>query len=98
VTLQEAWAAVVAHESGGRLEAIGDDGRACGLGQMWWVFRKDYWPHWAWLALAAADQVAFENCVKRHKDAASVGLRHFYTTIYNPRAVAADLASDPIVF
>jgi hypothetical protein len=96
LTLEQAWLLVVKRESKGVADAIGDDGKAAGLGQMWWVFRKDYWPPWAWMVLAVADQIAFSNCVKRHPAAASVGLRHFYETVYNPHASAPELPDEQI--
>ena len=97
MTIDQAWQLVVARESHGVPTAIGDDGRAAGLGQMWWVFRKDYWPSWAWDMLAHADQIAFENCINRHPEAAAQGLRYFYETIYNPHASAPEFPAEPIV-
>lgn len=94
MTVAEAWNAVKQHESGNRLDAIGDNGRAGGAGQMWWVFRRDYWPSWAWNVLETLDRLAFANCLEKHKPINS--LREFYETVYNPHAQAADLPEDQV--
>lgn|SRR5574340_56799 len=96
MTISDAWRLVVKHESNGDPQAIGDDGRAAGLGQMWWVFRKDYWPSWAWSILEIADNAAFVNFVRRHPHDAAQGLRHLYENVYNPHAVAPDLPTEKI--
>lgn len=50
-------------ESGGRLDAIGDNGLAAGRYQMHWDWRKDYWPAWAWEVLALLDRWAIEHFI-----------------------------------
>ena len=93
MTLNEAWEHVKMHESRNRLDEIGDDGRAGGAAQMWWVFRKDHWPAWCWNVLEAMDRLAFAACLKRHPGKT---LRQWYETVYNPNAHAPDLPDDPV--
>src|ERR1700730_11927270 len=47
-------------ETNDRLKDIGDGGRAGGKFQMHWDWRVDYWPEWAWEALALIDRAALE--------------------------------------
>lgn len=93
LTFDQAWGFLKAHESKGDLSAIGDDGRAGGAGQMWWVFRKDYWPPWCWLALEQMDKMALRNCLVKHP---GLTFRHFYETVYNPHSTAPDLPDEPV--
>lgn len=93
MTIDEAWEHVKRHESPayrdhGVLSEIGDDGRAIGTGQMWGVFRKDYWPLWCWNVLEAMDRLAFKECLRRHPGKT---LRQWYETVYNPNSHAPDL-------
>lgn len=94
MTIREAWQFVKQRESQGRLDAIGDDGRAGGAGQMWWVFRKTYWPAWCWRALEVLDGVAFEAAIKRHSPVTS--LRDFYEHTYNPHSSAPELPTEAV--
>lgn len=94
LSFSQAWGFLKQHESKGDIRAIGDDGRAGGAGQMWWVFRKDYWPDWCWQALEKMDQLAFRECLRRHPGKT---LRQFYETVYNPHSSAPDLPDEPVV-
>lgn len=93
LTLEQAWAALKQHESKGNIRAIGDAGKAAGAGQMWWVFRLDYWPSWCWEALERMDAIAFRNCLAKHP---GLSLRQFYETVYNPHSSAPDLPDEPV--
>ncbi len=81
MTITRAWALIIELESRGNTQAIGDDGRAGGLGQMWWVFRKDYWPPWAWNVLAELDYIAFRTFVRANP---ALNLRELYNRHYDP--------------
>ena len=95
MTIETAWGFVQRHESQGDLEAIGDDGRAGGVGQMWWVFRREWWPDWCWKLLAVMDGLAFRRCVMARGK--GLTLREFYCTVYNPGAKdVEDLPDAPL--
>lgn len=93
ISIEQAWHLVCQHESRGQLDAIGDDGMAGGAGQMWWSFRRDYWPTWAWNVLEALDAKAFRNFVLKHP---GLTLRELYEQHYNPHGSAPDLPAEPI--
>jgi len=96
MTSQKAWTLVKLHESNGKLDAIGDNGRAGGAGQMWWSFRKDNWPAWGWNVLEMLDGLAFVACLAKHSPITS--LREFYETVYNPGSKAPDLPAEDVEF
>lgn len=91
ISIAEAWDIVTRHESRGNERAIGDSGRAAGMGQEWWIFRKQWWPSWCWDLLAQLDYLAFRACMRATLKERS--LREWYETVYNPNAVAPDLPS-----
>lgn len=47
-------------ETSNHPRSVGDDGLASGLFQMHAAWRVDYWPEWAWQALALLDRYALE--------------------------------------
>lgn len=101
MTIAEAWAQLEARESGGKLDCIGDDGRAGGVGQMWWVYRQTWWPAWCWEVLAAMDYLGFRKQVqyelrKAKVSGTTLSLRTFYEHHYNPGSNAPELSSDSI--
>ncbi len=50
-------------ESSNKPKTVGDNGLAGGLFQMHFVWRLDYWPAWAWEALALLDRAALEYMI-----------------------------------
>ena len=95
ISMLEAWEHVKDRESGGNIRAIGDGGMAAGAGQMWWVFRKDWWPAWAWELLEALDYMAFRKFVKANA-ALGLTLRGLYEEHYNPHSRAPELPDEMI--
>ena len=61
-----------------RLDAIGDNGLAGGYYQMHWVWRKDYWPSWAWLVLRWMDELALDYFLAQHPNRAASELADIY--------------------
>jgi hypothetical protein len=54
-------------ESNDKPKAFGDHGLAGGRFQMHWDWRADYWPEWAWEALALLDRCALEWFIVRDR-------------------------------
>lgn len=50
-------------ESSNKPKTVGDNGYAGGMYQMHWSWRIDYWPEWAWEALAVLDRAALEHFI-----------------------------------
>lgn len=61
-----------------RLRAIGDGGLAGGFYQQHFVWRKDFWPAWAWSVLRMLDRIGLENFAARHQGATAQVLADLY--------------------